>query len=446
MSMAPPIRRLWWLEPARLFAVVVGITILAAAVQSDAAYRLYGTPKYVATMHVLLAVAAIIVFSLGAWWENRGSEEPQSTPPESDRVVRFWFRLAFVLTLLGYLIWGAVGVKNGFSLHMFVELVTDADTYAAEETVRKELFPTIPGVTTCTHFNVVVVMLGVWLYLRGQRRVLWPMAIILALSVIQAMLWRERTAIIALVLPAIVVWLRAFVLTRPLSSPVRIGLKLGPVIGFVLLLLFFGGFEYFRSWQIYKSDFSSFSEFTLWRVGGYFTTAHNNGAMALETQSPLPLPYWTLQPLWEFPGMRNAPIGYYALTGLEPSVEHLNMLAQYGTVELNNEGGLFMPFVDYGLFGYLIFWFVSGFLAGKLYRFFLAGTLAGIVLYPIVFLSILNVPLILYIFFPASFPPLVMLLVVLWRARRAAKSAQTVETFHSPYEFHSLFKKDTTHA
>jgi hypothetical protein len=30
---------------------------------------------------------------------------------------------------------------------------------------------TLPGVTTCTHFSVPAVLLGLWLYLQGNRRV-----------------------------------------------------------------------------------------------------------------------------------------------------------------------------------------------------------------------------------------------------------------------------------
>ena len=119
--------------------------------------------------------------------------------------------------------------------------------------------------------------------------------------------------------------------------------------------------------------------------------------------------------------MHNTPFAYHELTGIDPAEAHLDMLERYGTLELNNEGGLFMPLVDYGVAGYIAFWFGCGFVAGLLYRSFLAGTLAGLTLYPIVFLAILMTPLILYVFFPASFPPLATLLIVLWLARRVAR-------------------------
>jgi oligosaccharide repeat unit polymerase len=393
-------------------------------VQSQEAYRLYGTPKYIDERHVLLALVAIVVFALGARLDAAFSGVPRPTPIESDRVVRFWFWLTFVLALFGYVVWAGVGIRNGASLDMLSGLVS-SDNADAEEIIRTELFPTLPGVTTCTHFSLPAVLLGLWLFIQGDRRVVWPMLLILFLAVVRALLWRERTAIIALAVPAAAIWLRTR-LSRPLSPQSRAFWQFGPILGLVAMLIFFGVFEYFRSWQYYDRDFDSYPEFVLWRVGGYYTTALNNGAMALETQPPLPLPFWTLRPLWKFPGIDTTSYAYHALTGIDPHAAHLNMLEQYGTIELNNEGGLFMPIVDYGVFGFVVFWFVSGFIAGRLYRGYLAETLAGVMLYPIIFLAILETPLILYIFFPASFPALAVLVLAVWRAGRVAEVAPVV--------------------
>ena len=185
-----------------------------------------------------------------------------------------------------------------------------------------------------------------------------------------------------------------------------------------MLLLFFGGAEYFRSWQYYQDEFDSIAEFTLWRFGGYYTTAHNNGAMAMETQAPLPLPYWTFRSLWEFPGISDSSISYQALTGIDVDQARVVMLERYGAPELNNEGGLFMPLIDFGMIGFSIFWFGFGFVAGGLYRGFLAGTLAGLTLYPVVFVAILEIPRLLYLSYTRTFPALVALLVVIWLTRR----------------------------
>ena len=198
-------------------------------------------------------------------------------------------------------------------------------------------------------------------------------------------------------------------------------MRLAPAAGLVALLLLFGGFEYFRSWRFYQNSFDSYPEFVVWRVSGYYTTAHNNGAMALETRDPWPLPYTALRSLWEFPGVAGSPLAYDKLTGVSPSSVHTRMLELYGNPELNNEGGLFQPLLDFGLAGGLAFWCLYGFVAGRLYRSFMVGAFAGLTLYPLVLLSILEVPRVLYLCYTRSFPTLVLLLVVIWLVRRSSR-------------------------
>src|SRR5205085_8950975 len=111
-------------------------------------------------------------------------------------------------------------------------------------------------------------------------------------------------------------------LGRPIAPLARRALAIAPFAGVLALLLFFGTFEYFRSWRYYKGDFDSYAAFTLWRVTGYYTTAHNNSAMALETQPRYPLPYATLRQLWTIPGLANTPLGYRKLTGVDPIERH----------------------------------------------------------------------------------------------------------------------------
>jgi hypothetical protein len=416
--MSPPTCRPWWLNPAWLFAAVIGGTMVAAALQSDHAYEQYGTPKYIEAYHVMLAAVAILVFAIGARLEAAISGVPQATPPKSDRVVRFWFWLSFALTLLGYTVWAAEGFRSGFSLGMLRELVTNPDLIV-DDAVREEMFPTIPGVTTCTQFGMAAVLLGLWLYfVHGDRRVIWPMVLICALAAVRALVLSERLAVIELLVPGVLIWLWARVLVRTLAPPVRAALQLAPVLGILMLLLFFGSAEYFRSWQHYQDEFDSISEFTVWRFAGYYTTGHNNGAMALETQAPLPLPFWTIRPLWEFPGVSNTSFAYEKLTGINPFDAKVDMTERYGAPELNNEGGLFMPLVDFGVIGYCAFWFGFGFLAGRLYRCFLAGTLAGLTLYPLVFVAMLEAPRVLYLSYTRAFPTLVTCLLVVWLTRR----------------------------
>jgi hypothetical protein len=413
-----PLRRLWWLGPASLFAFVIGGTMLAAAVQSDAAFRLYGAPKFIAGKHLLLAAAAIAAFAIGRRLADATGKVPAGATRSADGVVRLWFWLAAVLTLFGYAVWLAVGVKNGFSLGTLRDFLTTDDPLLTES-IRNDIFINLKGITTCTQFGVAAVPLGLWLFFRGERRVIWPVGLLIGLAAARALVFSERLALIELLVPALVVTLRMMVLGRSFRPAVRWGMRLAPLLGAFALLALFGGFEYFRSWRYYQNQFDSYAEFTLWRVTGYYTTAHNNSAMALETQPMYPLPYATLRQLWSTPGLASTPLGFTRLTGMDPTVRHEAMLERYGTPELNNEGGLFQPALDFGLAGLVAFWLGCGFIAGRLYRGYLVGTLLGVTCYPLVLLAILETPRFLYLCYPRSLPAVVTLLLVAWLAKRA---------------------------
>lgn len=421
---ADPLRRLWWLEPATLFAGVSGGTMLAAAWQSEDAYLLYGTPKFISAWHVLLAATAIAAFALGVRLGGATGRQPRSTPSAAQRIVKVWFWAAFGLTLFGYAVWLAVGVKNGFTLGMLREFLTTDDPLVGER-IRTDLFVSLPGITTCTQFGVGAVVLGLWLYFAGYRRAIWAVMSLLVLAAARALVFSERLAVIELAVPAAILAMRARVLGRVWSPAIRRGLQLAPLAGVVGIVVLFGSFEYFRSWRYYQHQFDSYAEFTLWRVTGYYTTAHNNSAMALETQPRYPLPYATLRSFWSLPGLDETPLGYQRLTGVDPEARHEAMLERFGTPELNNEGGLFQPALDYGLAGLLLFWFGAGFVSGRLYRSYLVGTLAGLTMYPILVIAILETPRFLYLSYTRSLPAIALLVVVVWLAAGASEETQS---------------------
>src|SRR5947209_3068467 len=99
------LQRLWWLQPALLFSLVVGGTIMMAAMTSDAGYRLYGAPKYLTAWHVGLAFAAIAAFGLGCQLAQATGRTPRATPRRVQTLVRVAFWMATLLTLLGYAAW-----------------------------------------------------------------------------------------------------------------------------------------------------------------------------------------------------------------------------------------------------------------------------------------------------------------------------------------------------
>jgi hypothetical protein len=416
------LRRLWWLHPGWLFAAVVGGTMGAAYAQTDAAYALLDTPKYINLDHVALAAAAILAFALGQQVAETTGRVPAKTPVGVNRVVRVWFWLTTCLALFGYLAWLASGVSNGFSLATMSDLLTVDEPGFADQ-IKTEMFATIKGVTTWTQCALAAVPLGLWLlFVHGERVVVWPIGSLGLLATVRAFVLSERLALIELVVMGAVPLLRFCVLGCRVNPLTRLGLQLAPLLGVAALLLTFGTFEYFRSWRHYQHEYDSLASFTVMRVTAYYTTAHNNGAMAIETQRPYPLPYSTIYRLWSIPGLDRTAFGYEKLTGVNPKQQYEQMLERHGNPEFNNEGGLFQPALDFGWPGYLAFWFGAGFVAGRLYRHYLVGTLIGSALFPLMVLAILETPRLLYLANIRCIPALVALLATLWLAHRRPRA------------------------
>lgn len=382
--------------------------------QGPVEYELYGTFKYLNAGHVVLGALNIVVFACGVLVALRVSRDTEPDNPRVD-ALRYWFRVSLALTFFGYAVWFLVGLKNGVSPGLFLELLA-ADGAGHAESMREDYFPTIPGVTTCTQFGLSSVLLGVLLYFRGDRWVgKWLVALLLV-SCVRSVLLSERMAMVELALPAIVLGLRLVVLPIRGASGWRVAGNALPIVAPLLLAIMFGGFEYFRSWQHYKNEFNSYPKFVVWRLSGYYTTAHNNGAMAMVTQPPRRLPYFTAEALWRFPGVGKSPLGYEKLTSVDMIESHERMLENYGAPELNSEGGLFQPLLDWGLPLSLVCWFGYGFLSGRAYHGFLGGHLGGLLFYPVLFLTLFDVPRLLLITDPRLTPTFAFLGLVLFCA------------------------------
>lgn len=413
--------------------------MLLAVWQSDAAYQLYGTPKYLTGAHVLMALAAMACVALGQRLGEATGKLPQTLSEADELPLERWFYITWGLALFGYLVWFGLAWKNGLSLGVVRDLIAGADEYGSDA-LRADYLGTIPGVTTCVQFGIAAAVLGSWLLMNGKRNVLLPLLVLLGLAGFRAIVNSERLALIELLIPAGLVALRVAVLGREWARLLRSAWQMAPLAAVLGLFVLFGVFESYRSWTYYSKDFDSLAEFTIWRLGGYYTTAHNNGAMAWELRGAWPLPYITFAQFWEFPLVENSPLAYSALTGIQPSEVHAEMLERYGSAELNNQGGLFGPALDFGLAGFGIYWMAYGFVAGRLYRGFLIGSVLGVMLYPVILVSILEVPRLNYIHTTRTLPPLVILVLIDFILRRAAHASRQSATSPAQEGMACIFK------
>ena len=419
--------KLWWLFPAWPLVLIVGITLSVAYLQPSQAFEMYGMPKYVEGYHVVVGFMAAGCFLLGCILAvSRHGQGTVAAPPNERQLqlVSRVFWVSFGLSIFGYLVWLGVGLLNGFSLSMLVDLVA-FDSPEQSDYIKLEVFPSLPGITTCAQFAHATIAIGLWLYyVRGGRTYFWAISFTIFLAFVRAFLVSERNALIELLFPCFFLWIR-FRLFEQVRAPwMWNSFRLLPVVAPLVLVITFGAFEYVRSWRYYSDEFNSYAEFTTWRLSGYFTSAHNNAAMAMETELERPLPYTMFRPVWQFPGLPQSNYSYESLTGIEFEQHLDDMLINYGNLELNNEGGLFQPYLEFGLPLSLLFWCGYGYLAGWAYSAFIARRFWGLVLFPILYYSCLQVPLVLILLYTQSTPTLCMMVLAFYLYYRRSEPAE----------------------
>lgn len=157
------------------------------------------------------------------------------------------------------------------------------------------------------------------------------------------------------------------------------------------------GVRILRSWQYYRTRTTeSFPLFVVNRLAGYYATSYNNGALQLDHNSLSGrLPYASIEGFWTSPGIAQLNL-YQHLTGQGGSDLLNQTLTQYGNPEFNNPGGLAVPLVDFGPVYGMVFFLIVGLMIGLVYRAWRAGQVAGLLIYPVLFTGLLELPRYLY--------------------------------------------------
>jgi oligosaccharide repeat unit polymerase len=280
---------------------------------------------------------------------------------------------------------------------------------------RFSYLQTIGGVTTLTQVGTVVTILGAILgFRRGWHQVRFKLGVLLSLAVIRALLNSERFALIELIIPFLVTGLALKYLGSSTLGPrARLFLNLAPLVGIATLVFFFTGFEYFRSWTNYYSGRNqSLWEFGTMRLLGYYVTSFNNGAFFLNRVDPLNAPYFSLHFLWTFPLFSPAVKRLFPNPLLDTSDKwfYFPFLESEANLEFNNADGMMFPLMDFGIAGGLIYWFLAGLACGVLYELYRQKHFSGLLLYPMIYLSLLEVPLALLWGDGRAFLPLLILM------------------------------------
>lgn len=157
-----------------------------------------------------------------------------------------------------------------------------------------------------------------------------------------------------------------------------------PLIGFVGIFLLFCLGEYFRSWQYYKRFFDSYWNFISVRFFGYFITSINNGAGMITYYPPVGLPLQTVTGFYSL-------LRVFGLDLMPDNNNYATYLERYSTPEFNNPGGLYVPYMDFGILGGLVVFFLMGCITGTLFKLFMKRRPLGLLLYAPWYCALLDI-------------------------------------------------------
>ena len=390
----------WWSRPGLLFATGSILAALAAYLTPDRSYLLYWrSVKYMTFGSLLLVLGSVASFLVGSIAADalvaseRSPVDWRAAMPW--RLTRLLFQLSFWLCMVGYSVWAYVGVSRGLRVQHLIAVI-HGEKGVIEYLKRIYLLP-VTGITTFTQLGIVTMIVGAALGAGTGWRGVWKkLAIVLAVSVLRALFFSERLALIELVVCFVisVVGLKY----REWKPSLRNVARLAPILAPALLIFFFTGFEYFRSWTNFYADRqTSLVEFGTTRLLGYYATAMDNGAYLMKTlDPPVGVPYFTLNFLWRFPGIKTT---VNQLSGDLPFAygdPYMGLLQAGANPEFNNASGVMLPFLDYGVPGGFVYWIISGAIVQMFFRLFVRREFVGLCMYPLTFMAILEMPRILY--------------------------------------------------
>jgi hypothetical protein len=430
-------RELWWLNPAYVAGIMGVLLALAAFLIPESMYRTYWfTPKYFDAIALRMWLACVGMFTCGAMaGAFRRLYSPQHSDSEwAERVpwtfLHRVFNACFYLSLFGYLAWAAAAISRGATLELALGVVNGDK--GASIVMKEGYLGTISGITTLTQLAIVCLLLAVFIGIRdGWWHVIPKCGILLVLTVIRALLNSERLAVLELLLPAGVLFVRLVVLDSPrFRGRLWNVLRAAPALGYSALIVIFGVSEYFRSWiNYYSGGNMSFWGFVSNRLLGYYVTALNNGALLAQRIDPTGAPFFTFHLLWRFRMLSGIVDLLYPNLALaaNDTDPYMRYLTAEANPEFNNGSGYLLPVIDFGFMGALLYWLLAGILCGVLYRQFQEKRMTGLLFYPVIFVGAIELTRIIYWAEGRAFVPLCVLAMVAFVCRSYARRYRFTE-------------------
>jgi hypothetical protein len=375
----------WWLAPhACILAILVPASLVVASYHSD--YVMLAD-RYYTGFPLALFILGLLMLAAGSWF---GSRTPLAPPARPLHVAPVYLDTLAALALAAYVIWFRDLIA---SPGLLMEVLG-----GARMNLRDDI-ATVPGITTLTQVGVAfsaIYGLNVTVLERVPLRHHLAFAILGAAAVLRAIAWSERLAVLEYGLP-MVVW-GAIILHRRYPGVVRRLTALAPLLFIFGSFAVFAGFEYFRSWIYFEGSGDSFFARMLDRWILYYYTSMNNGA-ALVGLNLDQIPDFHFQhvlaALYNLPAI--GPVFAEAFH-VDPTL-HDRLLNERGlSEEFNVFTGIYPVLYDLGPVAGVMFCFALGWGLGALYGGLRSGRAPGIVIFPTMFVAILEIIRIDYLF------------------------------------------------
>ncbi|MDU1838678.1 MAG: O-antigen polymerase [Staphylococcus epidermidis] len=377
-------KTIWWISPHKLLLFFL-LPIYLIVYFVDFEGRIYFDTAY-----FWMGIIFLILFILGS---SLGSNVHIVKNNNEFIVKPIYLDILAILTLVAYFIWFYKFLINP----NWIIAILNGEM--GPGTIRS-LVGTIPGLTTLTQLGVVYALFYInqykYMKLNVRRRYNVYLILIFGMTLFRVLVWSERLAFIELLIAVFVL-----LISKKDTKKYKSIVNTLPYLGIIALFIFFGVTEYFRSWKThYQYIYDDYFQFVATRILDYYYTALNNGAGFLYNSNwPTYNFEYTLNWLYQFPI-----IGEFLFESIVKTQSYKLFLENYANPEFNNPSGIFVYFYDLGIPLTMVFILLVSFIIGILYREFIQNKGLGSIIYPAIYIGILEILRIPYLTSSRLFP------------------------------------------
>ena len=384
-----PILMHWAWSPVGMMLLLPFPALIVALTVPDSSYlQLWGQPVFVTLdVKILAILSATVIFGVFVALHPLIRSSGQLTfTPQQVRWVVVATKVLATVTFASYGAWLLIGVIRGMDVSIVLALLNGESS--APYRLKEFYLDPVSGVTTWAQLGILVGPLAI-LRSRLTSQSAAPLVIALVLTAgARAILFSERLAVLEVLVAAGLAWL-VFREKPPFFFKNAAAVVLSYVTLWISLVVFFGVFEYTRSWlHYYAGRFDGgIADFAWQRLVGYYATAINNAALQGQVdQSGLTLAYILQGDLYR--------------TLLGPAAEEANRFANslqsLSNPEFSNVSGLLVPSNAFGTPGGIWFWIFVAAAIGIVAIVASRGRLIAILTYCTVGIGILEVDRLFY--------------------------------------------------